>query len=366
MNLLSLFKINQGHQITDLELYSAEGSIPVLTGDNELKGYWSESIVEKENLPCLTYPTKGFSGNIFIQEDIFDANNTAVLIPRKKWRDEVVLEWFAYKLPTLFFNSMTNKEGVSYLNKNLVQEIEINLPDKKDQENQVKYYRELKNWQKYFSTALEKIHGIREKTIFFDDLLDSNEGLELSSIIDYVSRNDYLSEEGIYKSVPVEGEATIKVLSGDTSQSFYGEVSMETPNIHYIKKRQILRLVTRGKAGKLTFFPKGDYATNTNAFILFIREEKFDYLGIKSELDEEYYLKALRLYLEARFVKLTSFADVSVFPLTDVMNDFSLPYFKINSEIKKIVDKYDNLQRTEVIYTQALNRVNALLQKEIK
>src|SRR5688572_16337267 len=129
-----IFDIIQGHQITDKELYYAEGKIPVLTGNNEIKGYWNQSIIEEDSLPCLTYPTKGNAGVVFVQEKIFDANNTAVLIPKDEWREKICLDWFRFKLPPLFLEAMTSKSGVSYLNREIVEEIDIEVPEKTKQE----------------------------------------------------------------------------------------------------------------------------------------------------------------------------------------------------------------------------------------
>jgi hypothetical protein len=80
MKLDSVFKIVQGHQITDEEIYKSIGNVPIFTARNAIKGYWDKAIVSKEDLPCITYPTKANSGYTFIHDELFDANNTAVLI----------------------------------------------------------------------------------------------------------------------------------------------------------------------------------------------------------------------------------------------------------------------------------------------
>ncbi len=102
MKVGEAFKIIQGHQITDEELYNSFGDIPVRSGSNTIKGYWDKQIIAEDDLPCITYPTKGNSGEAFIQNDIFDANNTAVLIPLPEFRSRINLEWFAYKLSVSF------------------------------------------------------------------------------------------------------------------------------------------------------------------------------------------------------------------------------------------------------------------------
>lgn len=42
MKLKDIFYINQGHQITDEEIYNSFGEIPIYTGNNDIKGYWNK------------------------------------------------------------------------------------------------------------------------------------------------------------------------------------------------------------------------------------------------------------------------------------------------------------------------------------
>lgn len=161
-----MFNIKQGHQITDEELYILEGKIPVLTGRNELKGYWGKSLVSNKDLPCITYPTKGNNdGDVYIQYNLFDANNTAVIIPLPEWRDKISLEWVVFKLRHLFREVQTSKEGVSYLNRELVNELNIDVPDMNTQLKELKNYKILQIIKKRLESALEETNSLLDKTI---------------------------------------------------------------------------------------------------------------------------------------------------------------------------------------------------------
>lgn len=165
MKLNSLFDIIQGHQITDEELYMADGDIPVLTGKNEVKGYWNQALVEESNLPCITYPSKANSGEAYVQDQIFDANNTAVLIPKPEWRDKLNLQWVAYKLSNIFLDIATSKEGVSYLNKKIVEEFELEIPDKSVQDDEFKTYDKLLSMEAQLQDILDRIKVLKKKNI---------------------------------------------------------------------------------------------------------------------------------------------------------------------------------------------------------
>ena len=165
MKLNSLFDIIQGHQITDEELYITGGDIPVLTGKNEVKGYWNEVLVEKSNLPCITYPSKANSGEAYVQDRIFDANNTAVLIPKPEWRDKLNLQWVAHRLSNVFLDIATSKEGVSYLNKKIVEEVELEILDKSVQNSELKVYQQLVSIEEQLQAILSRIGVLKKKLI---------------------------------------------------------------------------------------------------------------------------------------------------------------------------------------------------------
>ena len=104
------------------------GDIPIYTGNNDIKGFWDKSLISEGQLPCISYPTKGNSGITFIQRQLFDANNTALILIKDEYKEKVRLEWLAFALRPILKSHMTNVEGVSYLNKDLVDNIDMAIP----------------------------------------------------------------------------------------------------------------------------------------------------------------------------------------------------------------------------------------------
>ena len=146
MKLSEFLTINQGHQITDEEIYLVDDSkFPIYTAKNTIKGYWNQSIIKQKDLPCLSYPTKANQGDIFLQDKLFDANNTAVLIIKEQYKTKVDLEWLLYKLRPLFLQFQTSKGGVSYLNKEIVNDIELFLPNIEIQLEELEELRRLES-----------------------------------------------------------------------------------------------------------------------------------------------------------------------------------------------------------------------------
>lgn len=204
-----------------------------------------------------------------------------------------------------------------------------------------------KNIDEYFSqhkddsflnTIISEVKTLSEKTITIDTSHIKDE-IPIKKILTYVSRNDSLSEEGIY-NLPPSGD-TITVLSGSTSDIKYGLINGHTPNIHILDGKQGLHLITRGKAGKLTYVPEGKYATNTNAFLLYLKDTEKALLGISNDEEEAIYLKYLLIYLQPVFYEISSNSDVSVFPLTEMIKSYEIPYFKYNDSMKDSVNTYE-------------------------
>lgn len=272
----NIFKIIQGHQITDEEIYNNYGEYPIFTGPNTIKGYWNKTIIKQDELPCLTYATKAFDGTITIQDKLFDANNTAVLIVKEKYKEKILLKWFKYKLPAIFFNVMTSKEGVSYLNKQIVEKIEIEIPDINQQKKQIKYYEDL--YSKYYTLEyyLEQLLKLREKIFETNYKEYQAQNIEVNKCIDYLSGTSGLTEEKNYLRLNNDGE-NFKLLTG--SLNINNNQIVKIKNNEAIPKfvdKEGLLVVRKGKAGRTKYLEPGKYTLNDDAYILFKLDNTYD------------------------------------------------------------------------------------------
>lgn len=356
MKIKDIFRIIQGHQITDEEIYRSFGDIPIFTANNVIKGYWNKTIVTEEDLPCITYPTKAFSGETFVQYKIFDANNTAVLIPYPRWRKEIILEWASLKLANMFLKIPTSKQSVSYLNKEIVEECDLDIPSKEIQKKELEYYKKIKLIKDKMVRSKTEVSRLLGLSFLIQDI--PSEQVKLSQVLDYTSRNDNLSEEGIYqRSQGLQGtREIIKVISGSTDD-YYGEIPIDD-SLHMVRMKPCLQVITRGDAGQLKFLEKGNYATNTNSMLLTIKDGIKEELNIHNDSQEAEYLKFLVIYLQPIFIENRSRADLSVFPLTDEMDRITIPKFPLTEEIRHVVNKYDLIFSYNERIKESLSRIN--------
>jgi hypothetical protein len=327
--------IIQGHQITDEKIYISDTrQYPIFTANNKIKGYWNKCIIKKSQLPCITYPTKGNKGTAFVQYDLFDANNTAVLYLKESYKSTINLEWLCIKLKQVFLKYSTSQFNISYLNKEIVENIQIDIPDLISQLDELCILK--KNYH-----ILDKIQNLENKVyhLFSKNLCFEEKRIlvPLSKYLSYVSRNDCLSEEGIYLMQVgfKENNKKITVISGSSSTEIY-EYVPASKKLHYIENKPCLACITRGNAGKINFLSKGIYATNTNAMLLYIPNDKLQELDITNTQEEENYLRFLKFYLEPKFINYASNSDLSVFPVSKAIDEIEIQFNKYDCNVKKI------------------------------
>ena len=287
MKLGSAFQIIQGHQITDEEIYSDEGTIPVLTSKNDIKGYWSKKIIEEDQLPCITYPTKANSGCAYTHTEIFDANNTAILLVFDEWKDKINLEWFAYKLRPIFLECQTSKGGVSYLNKDIVEDIEVNIPSMDVQLKEKELISGVLRKKEIIEKILIKISKIKNNELEEDYKILKERNISTNIVFDVLGGNSGLTEEYIYSQLENSTPDKYILLTGSMK-------SLENPTMisklkHPKKSEKTIsvfdgegiHIIRKGKAGSTYYLPKGKYTLNDDAYILKVKDDYKDKLNLK-------------------------------------------------------------------------------------
>ena len=355
------FDLNQGRQITDKKLYYNVGDVPVLTGNNEIKGYWHRASVTKKDLPCITYPTKGNSGVCYVQKSIFDVNNTAILIPRKKYRETMDLNYVAFHLSKLFPKITTSRKGVSYLNREIVEKIDLSLPSKEIQLERYKAISKIINLRRKLSSVLKEIQLVKSRTLTNPYKKYQAKSVPISDILDGMSGNSGLTEKFLYSQIQKEEKREYLVLSGSTGfespqyihKCTHPKRTRELINV--IENKEIIHIIRKGSAGHSTYFSKGKFTANDDACLLY-RNGKTEY---------EVNLRWLALHMRPVFLDYSSGSDngtwnrTSFFenvcidiPAIDEQNNVDLQYSKLEkiyTRIKKIKKDVDAVFQKDIV-----------------
>lgn len=357
MKISDIFEINQGHQITDEEIYRCMGSIPIITGNNEVKGYWNKSIITEKMLPCLTYPTKAFSGCISIQENIFDANNTAVLIYKKGMDNVVKIEYMKYILRNKFLSLMTSKENISYLNREIVENIEIDIPEIKIQEKIIKKYQIVENFNNKISSYYSLLEAIyRNKTLLikYNDYQAYEEPIK--NILDYMGGNSGLTEEFIYQNLQNSG-SKYKVLSSSIKDDYLGyihEAEINGKSIKVLENKDSILINRKGKAGYTQFVNAGKNTINDNVYLLYVKD------SCKFQIN----LRWLMIAYKKDFLEYSSNCDNGTWNMTGFFENVKIDIPSIEEQ-DTVADKWVKLKNLKDCLSEIRVKLQELIGKEI-
>lgn len=349
----NIFKIIQGHQITDEEIYKSYGGFPVYTGSGDIKGYWDKSLVKKEDLPCLTYATKAFDGTITLRNEVFDANNTAVLILKEKYKGIILLEYLVLILPQIFLNLMTSKEGVSYLNKEIVENINITIPEKQIQKKFITKHNTLNMRCEKAEQILSKCEKLLNKVVDFKYNNYQVKNFPIFKCLDYISGSSNLTEEKNYQRLKMHG-IKYQLLTGATIKENAFVMLDETSDVPKFDHKEGLLVTRKGKAGNVRYLPKGRYTLNDDAYILYVKKE-FSY---------NINLKWLAIQYKTEFLSYTSNSDNGTWNMTAFFT-----YTKINipsyEEQLMVVKKYEMLEKRIKMLEKIKDKYCELIIREI-
>jgi len=278
--------------------------------------------------------------------------------------EELFLKYFIYRYQYEMYKYSTNNDNATWNKTAFFKYSEIEVPSKNVMKEVVDRYEKLRSKKKEIEKIKSQFKHLSDKVLVVDDNKDLDQ-IEISTILAYKSRNDSLSEEGIYNSSPKKGSTNVvKVLSGSTKGIYYGKIDADSPRIHKLEN-QGLHVVTRGKAGKLTYIPPGTYATNTNAFLFYIKPSARELINVSTVLEEQVYLKFLRIYLQPIFYEISSKSDVGVFPLTEMMRTLKIPHFTYDKRMVEIVKSYDKFEKYLETVELTEKKMDELLEKQL-
>lgn len=237
------------------------------------------------------------------------------------------------------------QDGVGHFTKTKYKNIFLDIPELKQQEEELTYLRKMKELEVKLNSKHEHINKLLKKGL----LINSEREIHVADILDYISRNDCLSEEGLYQRIS-NVKSPLSVLSGSDPKNVFGYLDLEKAKeegLHILENKPGLHLITRGDSGKLTFLKTGCYTGNTNCYILFLKPEAIDRFELNTIEQQESFLRLLKILISPKFESLGSNSDVSVFPTTQVFNksiSITIPEVSLNSEILKILSYYDKLE----------------------
>jgi len=362
MKIKDIFDINQGHQITDEEIYRDiinGGKVPIITANNEIKGLWNKTIVNPCDLPCLTYPTKANSGTCFLQKKIFDANNTAVLVPKKEWISKIDLNWFSFKLSKMFPKVATSKEGVNYLNREIVEELDIVFPGKNVQDKEYRRIEELTIVKGKIDSIREKIKRIKNLAVIADYKIFQAKDVPVKIIFDCVSGNSGLTEEYLYQNTLLSQDKKYTVLTGGISIENCVKTDLCAKPKNKNEKMTVfsgegIHVVRKGRAGTVNYLKNGNYTLNDDAYII----------KLKNALKYKLLLKWVVISYSKLFAEYASSSDNSTWNKSSFFKHATIDIPSIKEQ-EEVVKRFAIIEEYEKKIAKVYQRIESILSKEV-
>lgn len=145
-----LFFLEMGKNITEEQIYSHQGSIPIITAQTKKEGIaWyadesylktisSENIINKK---CITWSKNGNAGVIFLRDyKFFPTPDCGYMIPKN---DNVLCEYVYFVYRNYFKQFSTSQSTQGKLGLEQMSEIIIYIPDIKTQKDVVEIYKSI-------------------------------------------------------------------------------------------------------------------------------------------------------------------------------------------------------------------------------
>jgi restriction endonuclease S subunit len=269
-----IFDINQGHQITEEEIYNSFGDIPIITGNNIFKGYVNTSIVSEKDLPCICYPTKGNVGNFYIKTELFEANNIGVLTFKKEFKDKLDLNWFISQISPKVRKNCNSKSSVGYIGKEIMERIKIKIPDEKKQNEIGKLHKDIRKFKDDISLQMNLLKDF----VSSKPIIHSHSEIEyLGEIFLIKGGNSKLTKEFVYHNQPNSDDEKIMIHSGATLKTnsmgyISRDAKLSNKRIKIFKGPAIV-VVRKGIAGHMSYISNGEFTINDDAYVLILRKK---------------------------------------------------------------------------------------------
>ena len=339
--------------LTEEYFYDHKGDYPVFSGQTEDNGIVACIDSFNQTKPCITFTTYGSAGKIYYREGNYTiGRNCMGLRPKKNYEGKVVLEWFSYEYQNKFYKRVIGDEaGQKSLNKLLLENLQIQLPDKNIQIRQLALYKKATLLSTRIKHELENIDKIDSYNI---KIVKSEYNEKFDNIFKPLGGNSGLTEEFIYNNQARNDEEKLPVFSSATQNvNMMGYISkyakLQDEGLKIFKSPCIL-VARNGYAGKMSLMTNGEFTTNDHAYVL----------ELQKDWKEKVNLRWFMYQYQALFYNLvTSKSDNATFNTKNVENRMiDLPSKSIQDKIALTLYKIDKLKERLIAMQKQLQKLS--------
>lgn len=333
--------------------YDCQGEYPLYTGQTEDDGVMAFIDTYELEGECLTFTTYGVNaGELNYRNGRFTiGRNCMGLMLKDKYSDKVNLEWFAFKYQNLFWRTrIGDLSGQRSLNKLLLNNISVNIPDIKIQLKELASYKRAYELKHKINDIVNMISLLENTKV---ELLESIYEESIGEIFKISGGDSGLTEFFVYHNQPEDIEDSVLIHSGAT---------LERKKMGVISKHAILPKGNRIKifegegiivsrngyyAGSMQIVGKNvDVALNDHAYFMKLKKKWIGKVNIT------WFVKA---YQELFFNLVSSKSDNATFNKTYAEKQMvSIPSYEFQEHIAYEVEKLAKLKQELSICSREL------------
>lgn len=342
--------------------------VPIWGGNQEhitIDRLVSENAKTKSGVPVTIFNGEGIiisldgsAGNMtYKTSQRFALNHHAGFFKLKKEAEQQIIpEFFA-----LFYQKQLQEESISEGSKTLtlkqIYSMDFAIPSYEVQKSVMSKIQPILFKKRQIIAILREIESAKNRTLAHYYQVYQARDVPFSDIIDYIGGNSGLTEREIYQKSQVDGQRYVILSSSTEKETRLGEIpicNINGKNLKIFEDKEGLLVIRNGKAGTTMFLEKGKYTTNDHAYILFLKD------GCKYQVS----LKWLMAQYRNTFLEYSSSADNGTWNMTGFFKKVTIdiPSFKEQTEI---VNKYESLDKLEIMIHSIKTKIDSLFMKKI-
>lgn len=269
---------------------------------------------------------------------------------------EVCLEFFAIYMQN-YYRNLCVSDGSKTLSLEQLYSENFELPSFETQKQILKILKPVKNSIEILVNLKERLQKILEKEVVFKYTDYQAKNVPIKTCIDYLSGNQGLTEEYIYKMLQ-NNNPRYEVLSSSTEvRTMMGSIPYCNVNdkpIKVFENKEGLLVTRNGKAGQTKYLSPGKYTVNDHAYILFVSDD--------SEYDID--LEWLSIQYKAQFLQYASSSDNGTWNMSGFFK-YTCIDIPLKSEQELIKNRYNKIKK----YIEKIENIeqlyNSLISKEV-
>ena len=313
--------------------YENKGVYPVFSGQTENNGIVALIDTFSEEKECITFTTYGSAGKLFYRKGKY----TIGLQVKNEYKESVNLKWFSYKFQNLFYqHRIGDITGQRSLNKTLIENLKIEIPNIKIQEEQLNSYENAFKYKLNIEKRINNCMDLLKSPLILDKIKYKE---RIGVVLNIFGGNSGLTEDFIYNNLPSSEDDKIPIFSSSTQYSTtMGYISRNAKlnqSVLKIFRGECILVARNGYAGTMTYIKDKEFTVNDHAYILKLKNEWKDKINLRWFTHQ---------YQELFYNLVTSKSDNATFNKEySEQQEIDIPDIKFQNEIADKLIKVDKL-----------------------